>query len=305
MSRKYLDEFFGEIRVRSTKEVRKPRLRFGNLAAAFIMQCVAKKFKQYQSTLPDNAPQTAQDCANQFFKDRLVSLTNAMRGPKMADDVAFERYIRSSVNGWFLNLYRATEEGRERDALRNRMKRDKKKRFVNMGGNRWGLTDDIDSIHIASSVPEQELYTVADSCPLDFNAKALLDESRKRMPNYGKTGQMENLLEAVLKEARGTLELSVLRRIVVHRISMLEKTLVQSIDAGGEPIDLPVDDQSVEEQALSQYSDIPDDDAKRIVEEMKRRGSEWTRDYIRQHPGVAEMLTSRLENDPHDREELS
>ena len=112
MSKDYLDEFFGEIRVRRTGEIRKPSRRFGPKAAAFIMQRVAQSFPKYKTIWAKAGltDMTVEDCANQFYTDRVASMAKEMDSPGMTDDLAFEKYVSKCIVYWFLSQHERTDE---------------------------------------------------------------------------------------------------------------------------------------------------------------------------------------------------
>lgn len=57
--------------------------------------------------------------------------------------------------------------------------------------------------------------------------------TRRRAPNIGKAGELETLLEGVLLEAQGTVEMMVLVRVVMDRVPALTGPKIVSLEEVG------------------------------------------------------------------------
>ncbi|PLS25166.1 hypothetical protein BLI708_11095 [Bifidobacterium imperatoris] len=312
-TRLYYEEYFNEC---DYGAVISPKLHLGPRALQFINKQVHLHYKQFKPTLPLTAPDSADGCVNQFWIERKEVIERALRGKQGKSDQVFEAYIKTSVDGWFHNLYSQTDEGKARDAIRKRLARDA--RFTNnfdsndmvtasstnkkLKGKRnsWGL---VGGPTTPSTVPERTLESVTYRYPIDIDVKALQDEDRQRTPNYGKTGQLENMFEGVLKAAKGTLALSSLFTLAQHRLSVMQQASTQSLttDDGG-IIDIAAPAASVEDQVFSSLdrdsSDEEDMDRQaRILELVKqiKKASlngdpKKIRRYFKQHPAIADEL---------------
>lgn len=311
-TRLYYEEFISECRCGSDIS---PKRHLGRLALLLIDRQVRLRYEQFKSTLPTTAPDSATDCVNQFWKDRKPAIERALAGKAGESDQAFEGYIKTSVNGWFCNLYSQTDEGKARDAIRKRLARDA--RFTNnfdsaetagkdtngslIGKrNRWGL---VGGPVTPSTVPERTLESVTYRYPIDINVKALQDEKRQRTPNYGKTGQLENMLEGVLEAAKGTLTLSSLFNLAQYRLTVMQQVSVQSLTTSdGSTIDLAAPIRSVEEQVISSLDgDFPDektmdrqDRLLKLAEKIEKASLDGNlqkiRRYFKQHPKELDEL---------------
>ncbi|WP_164521101.1 hypothetical protein [Bifidobacterium samirii] len=250
---------------------------------------------------------TAEDCANQFYTDRVASMAKEMDGPGMTDDLAFEKYVSKCIVYWFLSRHERTDEGKIRDTVRKRLERDE--RFVRRNG-RWGL---VDGPVEASTARESILKAVASQYPIDMDADNGRRE-RRRAQNYGRTGQLENLLAGVLQAAEGTLELSTLTRAAAHRITAMRTVLAKnetdwSLDDEEHRTELEnrgYDIVPMEDEAIARYDaqHVDISDVTGLLAAMKHNGREWTRIYIDKNPGVAQMLLDNMDNGPRNGEEL-
>ena len=290
-TRRYYDEFFGEYDYGSDglTPYHKRQREFGCLAWFMINRTVEKLFAKYQPTLPDGNLLSPEECADEFFADKRIALENAMRNPKTQNDAAFEGYVTSTANGWFLNRYAQTSSGKMRDMVKSRLNK-AKDRFTNKTPNHyWGLVGGPDTPSTAS---ERELRPVVSQYPIDINHKALTDSDRKRMPPYGKKGQMENLLEGVLDAADGTLPLDTLFHLVQYRLPALARDKTVSLTADEDnPIDLPSSAPSAEDAALEQ---IEGDEDNQWVEDLAKKLSghsrAWQQNYICKRPAIRRKL---------------
>lgn len=305
-TRLYYEEFVAECHCYAGIS---PKNHLGPLALKLINKQVHLRFKQFKPTLPPTAPDSADGCVNQFWIDRKEVIEIALQGKQGKSDQIFEAYIKTSVDGWFHNRYSQTDEGKARDAVRKRLDRDK--RFTNnfdsddaattdgtsknLKGkrNRWGL---VGGPTTPSTVPERTLESIVYRYPIDIDVKAFQDEARQRKPSYGKTGQLEDMFEGVLKAAKGTLTLASLFALAQRRLAVMQQVSIQSLttDDGG-TIDIAAPTASVEDQVFSRLdkdsSDEEDmDRQERILKLLKKlekvslNGDQQRRRYFKQHP---------------------
>ncbi|PLS29163.1 hypothetical protein [Bifidobacterium parmae] len=322
-TRYYVDEFFSDRQYdrNGPTPFHKRKHEFGPLALYMIEDQVGKLLEQYRPTLPEGAPDTPRDCANQFYADCQKNLLEAMDSPETENDAKFVSFIKISAEGWFRKMYARTDEGKAKEALRKRMGRDSrftneftalgkddsakngkptgKERLKGKRGN-WGLSFEyLDShglnaneYHAPSTVSEAKLETVALQYPVSIDRKALQDADRKRNPNYGLPGQMENMLEGVFNEAKGTLPLGSVFQIVRYRMAVLEHfTATHPTDEDGNPIDFAVDYTSAADAALEA---IEGEDDKQwmtdLAEALENLTPKRKAKYLNKHPEILNKL---------------
>ena len=234
MSRKYLDEFLAERSTAREHRILKPSHQFGDEAGKFIVQVVREQYSRHANTLRHGISNDPQACANQFFEDRYSSLVTLMYGfedPEDSDD-EFESRIRFLVGRWFRTIDLSPEFSKVRETLRHRMSRDKLRRFtkVNVG---WAL---VDGPKEPTTVMEIQLKIIARQYPLEVNLSKANSPDSQRMVNYGKRGQLEELLFHVIEAADGAVSLSMLARIVLFCTPQI-RTLENMEQADSDSID--------------------------------------------------------------------
>lgn len=253
---KIIDEFFQE-HVRRTQHgivtVIKAKRTFGRIGLEHMRQCVTGQYRKCAASFPLEF-ETADECFNQFYVDKCASIVKAIDDGKINDDRSFDKQVTVTASRWFLGLYEKTEFGKKRDMLRNRMSRDAKKRFVNVGSNNWGLADGPKQ---PSTRHLLELKLIALQYPVDLDYSKIADPNRRKEPSYGTTGQLEDLIEGVLEAAEGTLTLTNLLRIVQYRVAPLQVPDVISLNTNPEsPIDVPDENAIDPSEVASEWDNL-------------------------------------------------
>lgn len=317
MSREYLDEFLNGRkrggRFRDSGQGRK----FGIKMVELIDRCVAQLYTKFKDSIPADGPQEADECAAQFYVDCHATLERRMDDPSSQDDAAVEKYVYMLAKGWFLHQFAKTDDGKARDAIRKRMDRDARftNKFAGAAGSacnkksgksraatsstkkmdkvsRWGLVGGPITPSIAT---ESELKAVASQYPIDMDPDDGRD--RQRAQNYGRKGQLEDMLAGVLESAQGTLELTVLFHIAQYQLAAMQSAAIDSLDktipGTDKPRDFASNDVPVEDQALVDSQDWTRDQISRYILE-RIQGHEldhkWARAYIRQHDEIRDLL---------------
>lgn len=250
-----LDEFrraYVRRTVKGTVTVLKAKRTFGHVAYQHIARCMAIKYAQCGASLREEFGFSSSDeCVGPFWESKTASLGRAIEDGKITDDRSFDRYVNTAIGSWVNSLFERTERGRKRDVIRSRMSRDPQHRFVNVGDNRWGLMGGNDQ---PSTVSESKLGFVALNYPVDIDYRQVMDPDRKRDPDYGRKGQLENLLEGVLQAADGTLSLTALLRIAQVAVPLLRTNDTVSMNANPDhPVDVR-DVNAVDPSAASEWS---------------------------------------------------
>ncbi|MBT1176522.1 hypothetical protein JS532_02945 [Bifidobacterium callimiconis] len=290
-----LDEFLREHRTRTVKgtvRILKEKRSFGESGFTHIKSCVAKVYYANQESLRNEFGFDDLDaCVNTFYADKIDSLVKAIDDGKIKDDTSFDKIVTTAARNWVSSLFERTDTGKKRDILRQRMKRDPRKRFKNYPSNsgkrslqyvdvsRWGLVHGSDQ---PTTQPDIVLELATMRYPIDIDYEKFADPNRQRNPSYGKKGQLENMLEGILQAAEGTLTLTGLLRIVQFRVTPLQTPRVISMDRNPErPMDLPDPDSTetidlvsrrerLMEAAIQHFESLDKKDL-----EQERNSSEW------------------------------
>lgn len=283
-TRYYLDEYFGSSSSKGENE-------FGPRALECVRTRIRIGWKKYAPTLPAGAPSSPDECMNEFWVKRYKSLHQMMDAPSMRNDATFESKVAIAVNGWFLNLFKETASGKMRDVVRNRLGR-AKDRFTNDNPQKyWGL---VGGPSTPSTAIERELRPVVSRYPIDINRKALNDSDRKRMPPYGKPGQMENLLEGTIEAAQGTLPLNTLFRLVEYRLPIMkDPETARLVDNENNPIDIAAVPTTAEDIAIETMRDqTRKEQIMYILAAFGEHENDrtWVRQFLRTHSTIRERL---------------
>ncbi|KAB7790038.1 hypothetical protein [Bifidobacterium leontopitheci] len=320
MSREFLDEYFSAEYIRSSHAVRKPARQFGPKAIAFIRQCIAKRYGKNRERIPADGPQSVDECLNQFLADRGPSMMKKMdklnmnTDPKVNEDAAFRSYVRACVNGWFQNINKATEYAKTQGAIRKHLERDHRftyafgadgkgisveniekptKHKPKSEARRWGV---VGGEKDPSEVPLLELKMLSFDYPIDIDPKVYFDTSRQRKPNYGKNGQMSDMLYAILKAAHGTLDLNTLTNIVQYRLAeensifLLHDLLHDEEDS--ESPQIAASGLSVEDIVMEDPQQLSRNEQFLWLAEQINNNPRSKRTLIRQHQDIIDMLNT-------------
>lgn len=229
--------------------------------------------------------------------DDVVSDFMSTRAPLMIkqldagiDDDGFERYVGSLASYYFIKLYEKTTEGHLRDAMRQVLRRDKK-RFERQtrDGQCWKHREAPDK---DTKYGVAYLAKAVVKCPLDYKpADPYTEGSRVQ---YGKRGQMGNLLAVALKAAEGWTRLTILVRVVETKLPAelnFHPNRMQGSDVLEYDKYVPESQYGgFEDSALSSGSESPEYVERLIAEASEKKNDpEWLRNalcYIDTHLDV-------------------
>lgn len=200
-----------------------------------LMKRQARRFSNF--ALRDGSLRSVEELTLCFYAERGQQICTKILSGFLRDDEAVERYLSKAMWHWLINEFKKTPEGRVFDILTHRMNRDKQQRFTHVKGtNIWGLENGPGQ---PSKVSEGKLKYCARSYPITMSVRSYAAAewdaagTRRRAPNIGKAGELETLLEGVLLEAQGTVEMMVLVRVVMDRVPALTGPKIVSLEEVG------------------------------------------------------------------------
>ena len=228
---------------------------------------------QKKKGLPEGCPEEFEDVVLDFMATRAPLMIKQLDAG--IDDEGFERYVGSLASYYFIKWYEKTMEGHLRDAMRQVLRRDKE-RFERQtrDGQCWKHREAPDRDTVYS---EKYLAKAVVECPFDYKlADPYVEGSRVQ---YGKRGQMGNLLAVALKAAQGWTRLTILVKVVETKLPA-ELNFHPDRVSGSDVLER---DENVPE---SQYGGLEDmelfaDTKRRLAEASEKRNDpEWCKEAL-------------------------
>lgn len=228
---------------------------------------------QKKKGLPEGCPGEFDEVTLDFISTRASLMIKQLDAG--IDDDGFERYVAALASRYFIKWYEKSMEGHLRDAMRQVLRRDKE-RFERQtrDGQCWKHREAPDK---DTKYDVAYLAKAVVKCPLDYKpADPYTEGSRVQ---YGKRGQMGNLLAVALKAAEGWTRLTILVRVVETKLPA-ELNFHPNRMQGSDVLEY---DKYVPESQYGRFEDIemPEDTERLIAEAAEKKNDpEWVRNAL-------------------------
>ncbi|WP_146068938.1 hypothetical protein [Arthrobacter sp. ZGTC131] len=194
---------------------------FGPKAVDLLLKVAREELTRFPSLTSDPAS-THEDYAYDFFLDRGKALTTAAQ-LQAEDDDALGRMIRRWLRNWLVDLHARSAVGSLRDRLEKRLERDG--RFDRAPAQHfWRLTDGAAQ---AGAADPAALAAVARRVHVTYYPEP---PGGTRRAQLGRSGELEALLEELLRTAKGSLHIATLVHVVANRFPHILDPLTVSTE---------------------------------------------------------------------------